>query len=275
MENYRIAILMATYNGEKYLKEQIDSIISQTCQDWHLYIHDDGSKDSTIAIIKDYICQYPDSITLLDYPPQGGACWNFLSMLEKVEAPYYMFCDQDDVWNPNKTEISIQVMKELEMQYPDKPIIVHSDARIVDSQLNLVHPSHRAYSHIYPEKVTSFNQCVINVAPGCCMLFNAKAKETALARPWTAAIMHDAWVIVCTYAANGIVHAIPTALMDYRNHGNNTVGAIEGSQFTIYYRIRHFKEMIHKNIQQYRMLRSAGYGSIFTYYYYKFNLHIH
>ena len=102
MTNNSIAILMATYNGETYLKEQIDSLLAQTCQDWHLYVHDDGSKDGTVAIVKGYAEQYPEKVTLLDYPPQGGPCKNFLSMMEKVEAPYYMFCDQDDVWMPEK-----------------------------------------------------------------------------------------------------------------------------------------------------------------------------
>ena len=130
---------MATYNGEKYLREQVDSIISQTCQDWHLYIHDDGSKDSTIAIIKDYICQYPDSITLLDYPPQGGACKNFLSMLDKVEAPYYMFCDQDDVWLPEKIALSLEEMKRQEALHPQKPVVIHTDLHIVDDKLTVTY----------------------------------------------------------------------------------------------------------------------------------------
>ena len=266
---------MATYNGAKYLREQIDSILSQTSDLWHLYIHDDGSKDGTIEILNDYATRCAETVTVLDYPSQGGALQNFMSLLEKVEADYYMFSDQDDVWHPTKVEKSYLAMKEQEALHPDKPIIVHSDVRVVDSQLNVLHPSYREYGHIYPEKVTCFRECVINITLGCAMLFNRKSRAVSLDRPWKHALMHDGWVTTRTFAEKGIVYAMPEALLEYRNHGDNTVGATDGARFTIGYRIRHFWEMLRLNIRQYRMLRSAGYGSIFTYYYYKFRIHIH
>ena len=77
-----------------------------------------------------------------------------------------------------------------------------------------------------------------------------------------------------TYAADGIVYAISESLMEYRNHGDNTIGATDGARFTLVYRLRHLVQMLRLNIRQYRMLRSAGYGSILTYYHQKFLLHI-
>ena len=271
----RIAILMATYNGKKYLSEQIDSILSQSSRKWHLYIHDDGSTDGTVELLNDYADKHPKWITIMDYPSQGGALQNFMSLLERVEADYYMFSDQDDVWHPIKVELSYKAMKKQENQYPEKPIIVHSDVRVVDSNLKLLHPSYRQYGHIYPEAVKDFKSCVINITLGCAMLFNRKAREVSLDRPWKHALMHDGWVTTRTFAENGIVYAMPEALLEYRNHGNNTVGATDGSRFTLYYRLSHFGQMLRLNMKQYRMLRSAGYGSILTYYYHKFLLHIH
>ena len=211
----------------------------------------------------------------MDYPSQGGALANFMSLLERVEAPYYMFSDQDDVWHPTKVEASWRAMQEQEALHPGKPVIVHTDVRVVDGHLRLIHPSYREYGHIYPERVTCFKHCVINVTLGCAMLFNAQSRAVSLDRPWKDALMHDGWVTTRTYAADGIVYAIPQALMEYRNHDGNTIGATDGSRFTTSYRILRLHRVLQRNIHQYRMLRSAGYGSIFTYYYYKLRLYIH
>ena len=126
----KIAILMATYNGEKYICQQIDSILSQTCKDWELYIHDDGSTDNTIAAVESYVEKYPDKIHLIDGKSTGGAKYNFFYMFGQVEAPYYMTCDQDDVWKKNK-------MSEIERVFEDPKVmaVVH-DAQIVDEKLS-------------------------------------------------------------------------------------------------------------------------------------------
>ena len=178
-ENVRIAILMATYNGEKFLREQIDSLFTQTYQDWHLYVHDDGSTDSTISIVKEYIDNHPGRITLMDYPSQGGACKNFLSMLDRVDAPYYMFCDQDDVWLPEKIEREYSEIRELERREVSlKPIVVYSNLIVTDSDLNIISPSLWEIAGIYPEFVNSFGEMAANtLMSGCTMIFNHSVKQ--------------------------------------------------------------------------------------------------
>lgn len=101
-----IAILMATYNGEKFLREQIDSIIKQTNNNWTLYIHDDGSTDSTLSIVQQYCREHENIIFLEDEVKGRGAAQSFFYMLESIDSLYYMFCDQDDYWQPDKVEVS-------------------------------------------------------------------------------------------------------------------------------------------------------------------------
>ena len=140
-----IAILMATYNGERYIKEQLDSLTRQTYPHWHLYIHDDGSTDHTPEIIRTFAQEHPH-INILEYESQKGAKDNFLSLMKKVAADYYMFADQDDVWHEEKIEISLDRMKELESQHPKKPIIVYTDLYVADAECrrivleNVEHP---------------------------------------------------------------------------------------------------------------------------------------
>lgn len=270
--NKNIAILMATYNGENYIAEQIDSLLKQTCQDWHLYVHDDGSKDGTCSILTNYAKKYPDMITQLDYPPQGGACQNFLSLLEKVEATYYMFCDQDDVWLPEKIALSLKEMTRLETLLPQKPIVIHTDLHVVDNKLSAIYDSMWNFTGLYPQYIKTLNDAGghTSIATGCTMFFNQKAKESSR-RPSTKAIMHDCWVCLSTLQKGGTVYGINKQLVLYRQHGNNSLGLGErkSSDINIIYRIRHFDKVYKSNHNYHAMLQSLGYGSVFKYIYYK------
>ena len=263
---------MATYNGERFLCEQIDSLLNQTYQDWHLYVHDDGSKDGTINIVKSYAEMHPDKITLLDYSSQGGPCLNFLSMLEKVEAFYYMFCDQDDVWVEDKIELSIKEMKHQESLFPQKPIVIHTDLHIVNEKLTVTYNSMWKYSGIFPQYIKTFNDAGghTTIATGCTMFFNQKAKECC-ARPSTKTIMHDCWLCLCTLRQGGTIYGINKQLVLYRQHGNNCLGSggTEAKAVNLSYRIRHFSKIFRSNQRYYAMLSSLGYGSVVKYIVYK------
>ena len=259
MKDSNIAILMATYNGARYLSEQLDSLLKQTIHEWHLYIHDDGSADNTVSIVRDYMSQHPDRISLLEYPSQGGACRNFLSMLKRIEADYYMFCDQDDVWLPEKIELSMRQMKQTEeSRNKGCPVVVHTDLRIVDEQLRETHPSLWRYMAIYPDFVRTFHDCVISYVTGCAMLVNKPARQMALAINPQKAMMHDSWIVGCCHAAGGTVVSIAKPTVLYRQHGHNTLGAVAADRLTLSYRIRNFLDMQKTNWNIFTMLRSIA-----------------
>lgn len=254
----QIAILMATYNGEAFLSEQLDSLLGQTFADWHLYIHDDGSADGTAGLLSQYARQYPQQITLLNYPPQGGACRNFMSLLDAVEAPYYMFCDQDDVWLPMKVEKTLERMKLLERQQPSAgPVIVHTDLQVADARLNITAPSFIRSQQIKLERITTFEDyAATNTVTGCAMMLNHQAK-LCIRRPFDKAIMHDAWICLSVVAAGGIVNFIDEPLVSYRQHVSNTLGARDMSRQTTLHKLRNLRQMAKADTAHYREMNAV------------------
>lgn len=222
-----VAILLATYNGSKYLSEQIDSILSQTYQEFRIFIHDDGSADETVEIINRYVNSYPDKIVCVDGPAQGSSKENFLFLLKQVEADYYMFCDQDDYWLPDKVERSLEKITSLSDEN-DLPLLVFSDNKVVDAEKKVIDESFMHYNNLNPHKLGLNWLIMQNCAPGCTMLFNRKAREESLKYTLAPApeciVFHDCWIILVV-AALGRIGYIDTPLMLYRQHGNNVVGA--------------------------------------------------
>lgn len=218
-----LTILLATYNSEKYIREQIDSLIGQTYKDWRLLVRDDLSSDGTTDILKEYVSRYPDKIFILG---NGGiskrAYLNFVELLKNAESEYYAFCDHDDVWLPDKLEICMQRMKEVEK--PGLPVIVHTDMKVVDQNLKIIDDSFWGYSHLLPE-CTSFVEMVLcNSANGCTMLFNQEAKRISLPNVGFAT-MHDMLLNQSVAAAGGVISAIEEPTVLYRQHIDNVVGA--------------------------------------------------
>ena len=264
MERKRLAILLATYNGEGFLQEQLDSIYRQTCCDWTLYIHDDGSTDGTPRIIADNAARH-DNVVVFDYKGGTGPKDNFLGMLQRVDADYYMFCDQDDAWYDNKIEVSMQRMQALETECADRAIVVHTDLAVVDGNLKPLHKSFWAFEGIRPEYFTTFDRLAAsNVATGCTMLFNRAAKVQTI-NPASAAHMHDAWIVACAMKNGGVIEGLPQPTVYYRQHGNNCVGATPAKSLTFSTAFIGMRQRFADNMVQYRMLKSLGYSSIFTY----------
>ena len=244
--NHKIAILLATYNGAKYIREQLDSLFQQSCGDFHLYIRDDGSKDDTLKIVEEYRQKFPDRITVLeDSQKRIGAAKSFMTLLQNVDSDYYMFCDQDDIWLPTKVEKTLARMKEIEGYAQDAaetahaketapavetaPILVATDLKVVDEQLSPIKNSFNADLKIdvfrkHPELI-----CVRHVVTGCTMMFNRAAKEASLPMS-PRATMHDEWVALCVHFKGGIISILDEATILYRQHTSNTLGAEQASK---------------------------------------------
>ena len=221
----KIAILMATYNGEKYICQQIDSILSQTCKDWELYIHDDGSTDNTIAAVENYVEKYPDKIHLIDGKSTGGAKYNFFYLFGQVEAPYYMTCDQDDVWLDKKIELTYDKMLTIENK-ADVPCLVYTELRVVDSELNTIADTMSGYQSLDCHKRT-INQFILqNSVTGCTMMVNMALRDKMLhITDIDNTIMHDWWaaLVAAQFGKTAFIDE-PTIL--YRQHGDNSLGAL-------------------------------------------------
>lgn len=225
-----VVILLATYNGEQYIRQQLDSLFAQTYQDFRIVIHDDGSTDGTVDIICEYIKKYPDKIEIIYGHSCGGAKTNFMYLLSEVEADYYFLCDQDDVWLPEKMELSIKKLHDIENEehkHSQIPAIVFTDMYVVDAALNIIADSFIRYLGRNP-KNTSYTQILIdNPAAGTTMCFNKTLRDLAISSKnvlWENVPMHDAWLLEVG-AIYGSVCCIDKPLVYYRQTGHNTMGA--------------------------------------------------
>ena len=221
----QIDVLMATYNGELYIEEQVKSLMDQTFQDFHLYIRDDGSTDKTLRLIRELALQYPEKISILPSKERLGVIGNFSALMTQSRAPYLMFCDQDDVWDKDKIAVTIAKMHELELSVGTHiPVLVHADARVVNQELVEIAPSFWQYAALDPVKCQTLNRLIVqNNVTGCCMMINRAVKERALPIP-TEAVMHDWWLALVA-SGFGCVGCVERPLMSYRQHANNVVGA--------------------------------------------------
>ena len=220
-----IDIVLATCNGERYIGQQINSILNQTYRDWNLIIRDDGSKDNTVNIINRYVQTYPDKIRLIVNASSNiGASQNFNSLLQQSSAPYIFCCDQDDVWLSQKIELTFQRMQALEDEFGyDCPLLVHADLQVVDQVLKLVSNSFWNYHHLDPNAGDQLNRILIrNVITGCTMLINKALRNLVLPIP-VEAVMYDWWVGLVA-AALGQVSYLDAPMILYRQHDFNAVG---------------------------------------------------
>lgn len=218
-----IEILMATYNGEKYIKEQIDSILNQTLSNIKIIIQDDVSTDQTLSILREYERIYPNKIKVKRNLLTKGHCYNFLSLLEESEADYVFFCDQDDIWEKDKVEVTLKEIQNYEKLNKHTPIIIHTDQMIINENGNIVSES----STEYFQKIINFiNFDEISFRGGlhgCTMLLNKQMISfLKKIKIWECKdlIYHD-WSIAMIAYQKGNIYYLDRKTMKYRIHMNN------------------------------------------------------
>lgn len=223
--NNQIEILLATYNGEKFVADQIRSILEQTHKNIRLIIRDDGSTDGTRAILEFFSRQYPEKILLLPQEKNLGIRGNFSKLMEHAQTNYVMLADQDDLWLPEKVAKTLEKMKKAEAEHgPRCPLLVHTDLIVTDKNLNTLHQSFWNLSRLRPAQCRSLGQMLVqNNVTGCTMMMNRALLETALPIP-AECIMHDWWLALVA-AAFGHIYCVSESTMLYRQHGNNAIGA--------------------------------------------------
>ncbi|MEW4354006.1 glycosyltransferase family 2 protein [Streptococcus pneumoniae] len=217
----KVNILMSTYNGERFLKEQLDSICQQTFRDWTLLIRDDGSSDETRKIITDY-CQKDERIRFIN--PEDttnlGVIGSFHALLQHEVADYYFFSDQDDVWLEKKLAIQLAAAK----VYPkEKPLLVYTDLKVVGQDLTVISESmiRTQSDHANTQLVQELTE---NTVTGGVAMINH-----ALAELWTGQekydlLMHDWYLALVASSLGNLVYIDePTEL--YRQHESNVLGA--------------------------------------------------
>lgn len=221
-----VDILLATYNGEAFLAEQIESVLAQSFTDWWLLVRDDGSSDETTDIVKRYVSQHPKRVFLIEDQDSGlGAASNFARLMEHSRAPYVMLCDQDDVWLRDKIERMLAAIRVLETESPaGLPLLVYSDLTVVDRDLKVVQRSFWRYMLTDPVSGNAVNRLMWhNVVTGCASICNRRLVELALPVP-AEALMHDWWMALVA-ASMGRLQSLREATVLYRQHGTNTLGA--------------------------------------------------
>ncbi len=221
-----IDILLATFNGGKHLREQLDSILGQAYGQWRLIIRDDGSSDDSLAIIKEYLTLYPERIILLDNEGRNlGVVGNFSLLLEYSKADYIMFSDQDDIWLPHKISATFEKLIEMENRFGgDVPLLVYTNQTVVDENgSDVLADSVWEYQQLDTRNATKINRLLLqNIPTGCTIMINRALRDMALPIP-ADATMHDWWLALVA-AAFGKSDYVAGSTMLYRQHGRNVCG---------------------------------------------------
>jgi glycosyltransferase involved in cell wall biosynthesis len=216
----KVAILMATRNGAAHLDEQLASLLAQTHRLMDVFASDDGSTDATRGILEEWASRWTKGRFVLIHGPQKGFAENFRSLIVNgaIDADYFAFCDQDDIWEPGKLEEAIAILRDRGSSMPalfgSRTLTMTEDGRAV------------GYSPLFAKEPSFRNALVQSLAGGNTMVFNRQARQVlARASERSSFVSHDWWAYLLVSGAGGHVHYTPKPLVRYRQHSGNQVGA--------------------------------------------------
>lgn len=274
--NKSIAILLPIYNGELYLRELLESLLSQTCTDYNIYIRDDGSRDESHKIIENYAAKY-NNIYILPFEKNYGARYSFLALMNSIISDYYMFCDQDDIWLSTKIEETYNKMKEEEIRFPFTPIVVHTDLKVVDSNLNTISESFWAFMGYNVSLPHSFEYiCHFNDIIGCTMMINYLAKQSCrgiMDLQFPDFMYYDNMICVMTAKDGGKIIPLKKQTIIYRRHNNNETDALKFGE-SIVNNLQNLKSYLTQQKQRHKFFKQIGYGSFKKFMFYKIKLYL-
>ena len=217
-----VDILMAAYNGERFVAEQIESIQEQSFHDWRLIVSDDCSSDGTLDIVRRFA--HADSrIQIMKRKRKSGSAQaNFLDALRSTSASYVMFCDQDDFWLPHKLETFLAHAEDHDGSIPS---LYFSDMEVVDDYRQPIHDSFMLSSHLDSRRIRLNQLLPLCCVAGCASMMNRPLVDIVNKTDSYQAInMHDAWValVACVF---GRIYYIDEITVQYRQHFDNVVGS--------------------------------------------------
>lgn len=207
-----IKVLLSTYNGEKYLEEQINSLLQQQAVKISILARDDGSKDSTINILEKYKRKGSLEWYTGDNLRPAKSFWDLI--MKAPESDYYALCDQDDYWCPDKLSDAISKLS----FYDDRPALYFSQTSLVDSNLQPIH------TPVIKPLCTIGEALITHCATGCTFVFNKKLLEVLRLYQPEYFSMHDNWIYRVCLVVGGVVIYDPSSHILYRQHSNNVIG---------------------------------------------------
>ncbi len=225
-----VELLLATYNSERYLADLLESLVSQTHDDFALVVSDDGSSDTTLEIIAAFTGRFRHPVRMIEAPrPAGSAMRNFSRLLENSTADYVMLVDHDDIWHPEKVECGLELVRSTERRMgSDHRILAHGDLRVINGQGEPTTPSFWAMKQIDPDCSQNFRRTLIHASVvGCTATMNRALVKAVTPVPGKA-VMHDWWISLIAVATGTVVFD-RTPRIDYRIHGNNVSNPREAS----------------------------------------------